>query len=129
MEISKCYGCVTNNLWCVKIQLFLADLTHNHRIVRFCESGLHWFTFIRQNERLERGQERNQTSALSPAVFTCYFQTLGIGSWISFTSHHHGHSRTVFKPNWHGTRQLFIDNCLHNFIQITFQQWKNYLQK
>lgn len=77
----------------------------------------------------EEGEKRNQTSAVSPAIFTCYFQTLGICAWIPFASHDHCHGCTVFKPNRHGTRQLFIDNRLHNFIQITFQQWKNYLQK
>lgn len=83
------------------------------------------FTFKQQ----ERGQGGNEPTAAPPALFTCYFQTLGICPWVALTSHDHSHSCTVLFPGWHGAGQPPVDHCLHNLVQVTPQQGQNHLQK
>lgn len=71
----------------------------------------------------------NEPPAAPPALFTCYFQVLGICPWIALTSHDHSHSCTVLLPNWHGAGQPPVDHCLQNLVQVTPQQGQNHLHK
>lgn len=74
-------------------------------------------------------RERPGGERAFPALFTCYFQALGICPWIALAGHDHSHSCTVLLPGWHGAGQPPVEHCLHNLVQVTLQQGQDHLQK